>query len=163
MGAVVVVEQPTTVWTVLGSCIAVVLHVPRLRVSAVCHAQLPEPPPGTGPSCIDACPRPCSREPPKSQTLRYATCCIRLMLSELFRRGALKVEMVATLIGGANVVSLIAPNRSAGERNVAVAQAMLAKEGIPIVLSDVGGTRGRNIEHDPATNRTVVRYHDSWI
>jgi len=85
------------------------------------------------------------------------------MLAELFRRGALKVEIVASVIGGANVVSLITPHRSAGDRNVAIAQALLAKEGIPTVFSDTGGTRGRNIEHHSETNHTTIRYHDPKI
>jgi chemotaxis receptor (MCP) glutamine deamidase CheD len=95
--------------------------------------------------------------------MRYVTCCVRKMLGELFRRGALKVEIVASVIGGANVVSLITPHRSAGGRNVAIARALLAKEGIPTILSDTGGTQGRNIEHDSATNRTVIRYHDPRV
>jgi chemotaxis protein CheD len=163
MGDVVVVDKPSIVWTVLGSCVAVVLHVPRLGMSTVCHAQLPEPDPGTGPSCVDACPRPCSREPSKDRAMRYVTCCMRMMFADLFRRGALKTEMLASLFGGANVVSLITANRSTGDRNVAIAQAMLAKEGVPLMFSDTGGTKGRNIEHNSSTNHTVVRYHDPAI
>jgi chemotaxis protein CheD len=161
VGEVVVVDQPTILWTVLGSCVAVILRVPRLELSAMCHAQLPEPGPGTGPSCIDACPSPCDREPPRSRTRRYVTCCLRSMFMELHGRGTLKAEIVASVYGGANVVSLITPNGSVGERNLEIAYAMLAKEGIPVVLSDVGGTQGRSIEHDSGTNRTVVRYHAS--
>lgn len=163
MGEVAVVDQPTIIWTVLGSCVAVILRVPRLGLSAVCHALLPEPPPGTGPSCIDACPRPCSREPLKNQAGRYVTCCIHRMVDELSRRGALKIEMAASIIGGANVVSLITPQGSVGERNVFIARAVLEKEGIPIVFADTGGTQGRNIEHDSGTNQTVIRYHESHI
>lgn len=163
MGEVVVVDQPTIIWTVLGSCVAVILRVPRLGLSAVCHALLPEPPPGTGPSCIESCPRPCSREPPKSQASRYVTCCIHGMVDELSRRGAFKAEMTASIIGGANVVSHITPKGSVGERNVFIARAVLEKEGIPIVFSDTGGTQGRNIEHDSGTNQTEIRYHESRI
>jgi chemotaxis receptor (MCP) glutamine deamidase CheD len=159
VGDIVVVDQPTTVWTVLGSCVAVILRVPRLGMSAICHAQLPEPPPGSWPSCIDACPKPCDQEPVKDRAMRYVTCGIRKMLAELQQRGALKMEMVASLYGGGNVVSLIAADRSVSDRNVAIARSMLEEEGIPIVFTDVGGTRGRNIEHDSGTNQTVVRYH----
>jgi chemotaxis protein CheD len=159
LGEVVVVDQPTTVWTVLGSCVAVILRVPRLGMSAVCHAQLPEPPQEAGSSCVDGCPSPCRREAVKERAMRYVTCCIRKMLAELQKRGALKMEMVASLYGGGNVVSLIASDRSVSDRNVAIAQAMLDKEGIPVVFSDTGGTKGRNIEHDSGTNQTVVRYH----
>lgn len=163
MGEVVVVDQPTIIWTVLGSCVAVILRVPRLGLSAVCHALLPEPPPGSGPACIDACPRPCSREPPKDQASRYVTCCIRNMVDGLSRRGALRIEMAASIIGGANVVSLISHKGSVGERNVVIARDVLEKEGIPIVFSDTGGTQGRSIEHDAGTNQTLIRYHESHI
>ena len=161
VGDVVVVDHPAIIWTVLGTCVAVVLRVPRLALSAVCHAQLPEPDTRTGPSCLAGCPKQCPREPQVNRGLKYVTCCIRRMFDELHRRGALKIEIVASLYGGANVVPLIASEHSVGDRNVAIAQAMLEREGISIVTSDVGGTRGRSIEHDSGTNQTNVRYHES--
>ena len=41
-GEVVISTAPQNVWTVLGSCISIVLYSRRLKVSAICHAKLPE-------------------------------------------------------------------------------------------------------------------------
>jgi chemotaxis protein CheD len=161
LGAAVVVDQPTTIWTVLGSCVAVVLHVPRLGLSGVCHAVLPEPHDRAGARCSESCPSPCFRGQPMSEDLKYVSCCVRYMLEQLSRRGALKVEMVASLYGGADVVAAISSNRSVGSRNLAVALAMLERENIPIAVSDIGGTKGRTIEHNSGNNQTAVRHYES--
>lgn len=161
LGAAVVVDQPTTIWTVLGSCVAVVLHVPRLGLSGVCHALLPEPHDKTGARCSESCPAPCFRGQAASDDLKYVSCCVRYMLDQLSRKGALKIEIVASLYGGADVVAAISPDRSVGRRNLAVAHAMLERENIPITISKIGGTRGRTIEHNSGNNQTTVRHYES--
>ena len=160
IGAVVVVDAPTVVRTVLGSCIAAIFHVPRLRVSAVCHAQMPEP--GDGLHCDETCPHPCrQRRPSDTNDLKYVTCCIRYMLDELEKRGVGKSEIVCTLVGGANVVRNIDLRWSVAGRNVTMAKRVLAREGINIRYEDTGGSQGRVIEHTNDLNQTKVRYHES--
>jgi chemotaxis protein CheD len=159
LGAAVVVDRPTVVRTVLGSCVAVIFHVPRLGLSALCHAQMPE---RDGRLCCrSSCPKPCGSSSADSNDLRYVTCCIRYMLAELQRRWVDKAEIVCTLVGGANVIRNIDPRWSVGERNVNTALQLLQCERIKIHYRDTGGTRGRVIEHLSDVNRTKVRYHDS--
>jgi chemotaxis protein CheD len=158
LGAVVVVDKPAVVRTVLGSCVAVILHVPRLRLSAVCHAQMPER--RAGVCCRDTCPQPCRDSFSDSNDLRYVTCCVRYMLNELRRRQVDKAEIICTLVGGANVIRNIDSRWSVADRNVKMAAKVLKREGIRVCYSDTGGTRGRVIEHICDLNRTKVRYHD---
>jgi chemotaxis protein CheD len=159
LGAAVVVDTPSSVRTVLGSCVAIILHVPRLGVSALCHAQMPEREAGV--CCSDACPRPCEGVgSADSNDLRYVACSIRYMLGELRRRQARNSEIVCTLVGGANVLRNVDPRWSVANRNVDTARAILEKEGIRVAYSDTGGTRGRVIEHISDLNRTQVKYHD---
>jgi chemotaxis protein CheD len=159
LGAAVVVDKPTVIRTVLGSCVAVILHVPRLGVSALCHAQMPEREEGV--PCPDSCPKPCrSASASDANDLRYVSCCIRYMLRDLDRRSAKRWEIVCTLVGGANVIRNIDARFSVANRNVATAVALLAQEGISVRYSDTGGTRGRVIEHTSDLNSTEVRYVD---
>jgi chemotaxis protein CheD len=159
LGAVVIVDRPSIVRTILGSCVAVILHVPRLRVSAVCHAQMPER--AAGLCCTDNCPQPCGGRQSDSQDLRYVACSIRYMLNDLHRRHVIKAEIICTLIGGANVIKNMDPRWSVGERNVEMAVSVLKSKSIRVAYSDTGGEQGRVIEHTSDLNRTKVRYHDS--
>jgi chemotaxis protein CheD len=159
LGAVIIVDTPSIVRTILGSCVAVILHVPRLRVSAICHAQMPEREAGL--CCSDTCPQPCGGKQSDSTDIRYVTCSIRYMLNDLHRRHVIKAEIICTLVGGANVIKNIDPRWSVGERNVEMAASVLKNEGIRVSYSDTGGTLGRVIEHTSDLNRTKVRYHDS--
>ena len=157
LGCVVVAETPSIVRTVLGSCVAVILHVPRLRISALCHAQMPERH-GEG-HCFESCPEPCYTELQGTNDLKYVTCCVRYMLRELVRLHVAKKEIVSTVIGGANVLRNIDPQWSVAGRNVTMAIAILEKEKIRVAYSDIGGTKGRVIEHYSDLNRTKIRYH----
>lgn len=158
-GEVVLAKRPSAVKTVLGSCVAVILHVPRLRISALCHALMPEQ--HSEERCRDSQPHPCDSNPAEAGTLKYVTCCIRKMLTDLRRLQVDSKEVVATLIGGANVLEGLNGRWSVADRNVATAIATLEKHHIPIRYMDVGGTRGRTIEHLSDLNRTTVRYHQS--
>jgi chemotaxis protein CheD len=158
LGAVVIVETPTVVRTVLGSCVAVILHVPRLQLSALCHAQMPERQAGV--CCGESCPHPCSTDiDPDSNELRYVSCCIRYMLDELHRRHVGNSEIVCTLVGGANVLRNLDARWSVASRNVDMATDILERERIRIAYADTGGTQGRVIQHTCDLNRTEVRYH----
>jgi chemotaxis protein CheD len=157
LGEVVVAKRPTSIKTVLGSCVAVILHAPRLKISALCHAQMPEK--HSDGRCRDSCPHPCNQKSSDLGGFMYVTCCVRKMLSELRRLHVDEGEIVATLVGGANVLQGMDRRWSVADRNVAVAIATLEKQRIPIRYTDVGGTEGRTIEHLSDSNRTTVRYH----
>jgi len=159
LGAVIIADTPSIVRTVLGSCVAVIFHVPRLRLSALCHAQMPE---REGDLCCrSSCPKPCGSANADANELRFVTCCIHYMLSDLQRRWVDRAEIICTMIGGANVIRNIDPRWSVGERNISTALQCLRREAISVHYRDTGGTRGRVIEHFSDVNRTKVRYHDS--
>jgi chemotaxis receptor (MCP) glutamine deamidase CheD len=83
------------------------------------------------------------------------------MLDQLSERGVKKQEIVATIVGGANVMKTIAPNWSVAGENLRVALTLLEREGIRVAYSDIGGNKGRTIEHDSRTNITKVHFHSS--
>ena len=157
IGRVLTAKQPHRVRTVLGSCVAVILYIPRLRVSSLCHAQSPEPRHDS--HCADSCPRLCRAHVPATNEYRYVTCCLTAMLADVTRLGARLDEMVATVVGGANVVKEIQATHSVANDNVRLALDMLGRKGIRIARTDVGGTRGRTILYHTDTNQLDIRLH----
>lgn len=83
------------------------------------------------------------------------------MVRELHRLRVTNKEMVATLVGGANVLENLEPRWSVASRNVEIAKSMLERYRISLAYADTGGTRGRVIEHYSDVNLTRVRYHGS--
>jgi chemotaxis protein CheD len=158
-GEVFLAKKPAAVKTVLGSCVAVIFHIPRLKISSLCHALLPEPH-GDG-RCRETCPRRCSRLQSEFGDLKYVTCCIRKMLEGLHQFEVRRKEVITTLVGGANVLTTLDQRWSVADRNIAVAIATLERHRLPIQYMDVGGNEGRTIEHLSDVNRTTVRFHRS--
>jgi chemotaxis protein CheD len=138
-----VCKNPTILTCIgLGSCLAIVLHDPKLHLGALGHAMLPNYEEG-----ID-----------KTNPAKYVDTSVPLMVDELIRRGSLKKNIRAKLIGGAQMFSFISPNTfDVGKRNIESAKYALKNEGIPIIAKDVGGKRGRTISFDIRTGLVQVR------
>ncbi|MFW5838186.1 MAG: chemotaxis protein CheD, partial [Desulfovibrionaceae bacterium] len=87
-GKCLVSREPTLVSTILGSCVAVTMHAPRLRCSGVCHAFLP--------SLQDGYPE----IPGNNQECRFVDSAIEHLLQRLARLGARPDELEIKLFGG---------------------------------------------------------------
>ncbi|GFO55046.1 putative chemoreceptor glutamine deamidase CheD 2 [Geomonas sp. Red276] len=131
-GGLVIASQPTLVTTLLGSCVAVTLYCPRLRVGAICHAVLP------------ACRRSPCREC-QVEGAKYVLCAVRLMLRDLAERGINRSEIQAKLFGGAEMFNCRGKGGSVGKQNADLALRLLQDEGIRLVSHDFGGERGRKL------------------
>jgi len=126
----------------LGSCLAITLYDPALRLGALAHSLLPQARRGELP------------EPP----VKYVDVAIERMIEELVGAGAEVARMQAKLAGGANMfesayVTLI---DSIGVRNVRSARQSLAARDIPLVSEDVGGNHGRSVEFHLASGQLLV-------
>jgi chemotaxis receptor (MCP) glutamine deamidase CheD/CheY-like chemotaxis protein len=64
----------------------------------------------------------------------------------------------AQIFGGAAVVDALDDSRNIGGRNMLVAQEVLDSYRIRVTKKDVGGTRGRRIKFDTASNTVHCRY-----
>lgn len=127
-GELAILEVPTAVTTVLGSCISVTLHCPRLQLGTICHAVLP---------------RGQATEPGKyvDQSLRY-------MLDYFRQRQVAPRELVAKLFGGADMFTQLEARgreRTVGGQNVQVALEVLRLAGLQPRAMDSGGQEGRKI------------------
>jgi chemotaxis protein CheD len=110
--------------TILGSCVAVCMWDPLARIGGMNHFLLPD---GTGRG---------------SNTIKYGTHAMELLINGLLRGGASRNRLLAKLFGGAQMVSQF---RDIGAGNIRFARDFLRAESIPCVSESLGGTEARRI------------------
>jgi chemotaxis protein CheD len=140
-------EQSASVYTVLGSCLAVTMFHRRLGIGAICHGVLPEC--RKKEQCGD-CPEPG----------RYVNCAIQWMTKRFKEQGVLLHEIEAKVFGGADTFSSASGGRGGifiGKRNTAMAIQTLEKEGLSILSLDVGGATGRKIFFNTQTGGVLLK------
>ena len=149
MGETAIVDRPSTITTVLGSCVAVTLFDRRQGYGAMCH--------GVMPSCETAsrCARKCSR-------CGYYVECSVLTMARRFRSfGARTGDIEARVFGGAALSVLPLHLRtllSVGPRNVEAARNALSRFEIPISSMIVGGRAGCRISFDTLSGAVSVQH-----
>jgi len=136
----------------LGSCVAVVLYDPVVRVGGMAHVLLP----------TAAIGRPRDERP-----ARFAPMAVQRLTEGVLALGAEKARLTARLVGGASMFTSLQPAGSIqmGERNVHAVREALHRLGIRNAGEVVGGDFGRSAELDLATGRvTVTSYqHDPVV
>ena len=128
--------EDAQVTTILGSCVAVCLWDAAERVGGINHFLLPRG--GTA-------------------SPRFGDSAVTLLIDRLLELGAGRRRLQAKVFGGACVLEAFRDTPSLGARNVEMAQARLAADGIPVVGSDTGGEFGRKVVFDLATGAAWVR------
>ena len=126
-GEVFIAYEPSLVSSVLGSCVAVTMFSPALRIGAICHAMLPD-------------------SGGRNNDLRYVDNALRHINQKMRQSGA--VDPVVKLFGGAQVLdigSYASEKRTVGEQNVAQAEMVLVELGLEIAARDTGGSQGRKL------------------
>jgi len=127
-GQIVAAVEPTTVTTILGSCVAVCLWDPVLGAGGMNHYLLPQWV-GNGLS-----------------SPRFGNVAVQRLIDRLLSLGSSKKNLKAKVFGGACVLDAFrAREETIGSQNVEVANQVLAEAGIPVVNADVGGRRGRKL------------------
>lgn len=144
------VKEPAMICTVLGSCVGITFHVPRLGIGALCHPMLP------------TCPVNRLVTMSESAKCRYVDFTIRAMARRLdslrVRRGEIEVK----LFGGADVltVSKNATRPSVGRLNCEAAMRVLEEEGFEVAASSLGGKQGVHIRFQTVTGEVQLRRLD---
>jgi len=137
MGQAVLASGTEQVTTILGSCLALALYAPQLRLGMLSHVVLPR---SGGPTNYPA---------------RFADTAVPHMLSTLREHGARLGDLVARMTGGACMFG-DGKFMQIGEANIQAATEALAAAGVRIVGKNVGGTVGRRICFDLATGSITV-------
>lgn len=122
--------------TILGSCVAVVLHDPVRKLGGMNHFLLAD----VG-YHVDVN----SPEFLVSKG-RFGIHAMELLINEMIKLGADRRDLQAKVFGGSNI--LISSNTAGStvpQKNIEFALSYLHKEKIPVVNTDVGGTGARKI------------------
>ena len=126
----------------LGSCIGICIHDPILKVGGMAHIMLPTASGSLG-----------------GNPAKYADTALGLLLKEIFSMGANTSRLRAKMAGGAQMFSFPGkpPVLKIGERNAEAVEQELKKNGIPLLIADVGGNFGRTIHFDVGTGQLHIR------
>jgi chemotaxis protein CheD len=118
---------PTSITTVLGSCVSVCLHDPVTRMGGMNHFLLPH-------------------HVERERSPRFGNVAVPQLIEALVKAGATRSALVAKIFGGASVIGAMARGgRHLGEENALLALRLLEEAHIPVLDQDVGGSRGRKL------------------
>lgn len=138
-GQIFIGSEPTTVTTILGSCVAVCLWDPFARLAGINHFLLPSMP-------VFA-----------SHDTRYGNKAMQRLIDDMLARGASKPRLMAKVFGGANVILAFVPKKPIGAQNVEMAREVLTQNSIEIVAEQTGGHRGRKLHFDTHTGAVRIK------
>ena len=126
----------------LGSCIGICIRDPFLKVGGMAHIMLPTANGSLG-----------------GNPAKYADTALELLLLEIANMGTNKSRLRAKMAGGAQMFSFPGkpPVLKIGDRNAEAVERELKKHGIPLLVSDVGGSFGRTIHFDVGTGELRIR------
>jgi chemotaxis protein CheD len=134
---------PGRVWTILGSCVSVVIWHKRLKFGGMTHYLLPE--------------RPDSRQAGGgAPDPRYGVDSCKLLLAAMGRAGVSPEQCVARLFGGSHMLISGKPGPSTnaiGHRNAAIAHEFIEQHGIRLLSESLLGDGHRRIFFDIGTGR----------
>ena len=127
----------------LGSCVALLLHDPAVKLSALGHFLLPEAPANR----------------PAVPPARFATTAVPAMVEELRGCGAADERLLAKVAGAAQMFQYEHKSEAEGigARNLRATLEALERLQIEVAGSDTGGSYGRTVVVDAATGRMEIR------
>ena len=125
-----VVDSEKPLSTLLGSCVAVCLFDPLMKIGGINHFMLPEMGRSKN-SDVDS--------------LLSGSYAMEALLNALLIKGAKKLRLQAKAFGGGTIIDTDGGSLSIGMRNANFAKEWLVREGIPLRSSDFLGPWSRKI------------------
>ena len=125
-----VVDSEKPLSTLLGSCVAVCLFDPLMKIGGINHFMLPEMGRSKN-SDVDS--------------LLSGSYAMEALLNALLIKGAKKIRLQAKAFGGGTIIDTDGGSLSIGMRNANFAKEWLVREGIPLRSSDFLGPWSRKI------------------
>ena len=159
-GEVFIAEKPSVVWTLLGSCLAIIFHSIRHRVGAIAHSQLAQDF-HMDQQCYAHCPHPCFSELSNANPFTYVSCSIRHLVNAFTERGIAPAEITVKLFGGASLIHSQQGGKTVGELNIEAAHRMLEGYELHIQSKHIGGDTGRTLYFYSDTGEVFLKRHKS--
>jgi chemotaxis protein CheD len=126
----------------LGSCVAIAIYDPVVRVGGLLHVMLPD-------SALD-------RDNGASRPFTFADTGIPLLLRRAVAAGAESRRLVVRIAGGARVMG-DGGLFNIGERNTVAVRKTLSRAGLMIASEAVGGVRSRTVRLDVGSGKFWIR------
>ena len=127
-GQIHVSDEPCSITTILGSCVAVCMWDALKGIGGATHYLLP------------------NRVSGHNASVRFGNCAIDQLLAMLLKMGAHRNDLQAKLFGGACIFAgFRSLDEQLGTKNVQLAVRMLDEAAIPVITHDVGGPKGRKL------------------
>ena len=156
--------------TLLGSCVAICIWHPTLKIGGMSHCLLPTrghggPRVGERTDAPEATrghgsPRVGERTEPELSG-KYVDECLEIFFREMARAGTRKQDYVVKVFGGGNMFELKDPSgATVGERNIEMLQIVLARESIAIAAQHMGGKGHRNVVFELWNGDCWVKHAD---
>ncbi len=133
-------KEPTQVITILGSCVAVCLYDPVLKIGGINHYMLPL---WNGHGLASP---------------RYGNIAILKLIEKMEAMGSDTKSLKAKIFGGAEVLETENVSFEIGSRNIELARSLLAEKEIPVISSSVGGKYGRKIMFHSDSGEVRLKY-----
>jgi len=126
----------------LGSCIAVAVYDPKVRVGGLLHFMLPN-------SKLDL-------NKAKAAPAMFADTGIPLLFKSCYGMGAQKKHMIVKIAGGASILDNSNYFRI-GQKNITALRKIFWKNNVLIDGEDTGGDKNRTISLDISTGKVIVK------
>jgi len=134
------IESERPISTLLGSCVAVCLYDPKLKIGGMNHFLLPSR---------------TSADNSDVDIILNGDYSMEVLVNALLNKGAHKARLIAKAFGGGTIISSI--NMDIGGRNSVFAREWLERESIPLVASDFNGPWSRKVVFVPQTGDAFCR------
>ena len=135
-GYVFLSQEPTLIYTVLGSAVTVCLWDRKNRYGGVAHFLYP------------------LTNTFSQTTTQYGNVAVLTLIKLLINDGSEKSSLEAQVFGGGDPNST--KTETLGKENILMAKKVLNRQGIPITSEDVGGSRGRKLIFKSDTNEAII-------
>jgi len=128
-------DTDTRIRTILGSCVAICLWHPVLKIGGMCHYLLPSRR---------------VRNPSEPLDGRYGEEAMEMLMKELEKTKTKPKDYQVKVFGGSNMFSEIVKdaNINVGEKNILKAGELTKQYGFTIASQDMGGVEHRSILFD---------------
>ena len=135
-GYIFLAEKPTSISTVIGSCVSVCIYDRKRKVGGMNHFELP--------LATDS----------DQATARFGNVATITLIRMMIHDGSKIKNLEAQILGGAHN-SKVSP-KDIGFENIMAAKRILTRERIRITSEDVRGGKGRKIIFNTVTNEIAV-------
>jgi chemotaxis protein CheD len=137
-------DRHTQIRTLLGSCVAITMWHPLLRIGGMCHFMLPARAKGEG-GVLDG---------------RFADEALALFMQDIRRAGTRPEEYEVKLFGGGNMFPGQIPGRTRhiGAQNGETAKRLIREHGFSCRVENLGGVGHRNLRFDVQSGDVWMRH-----